>query len=101
MMALILKNINKSFSKHQVLKDINLTLPNKGIVLIEGENGSGKTTLLNIISLMDNSFEGDLVYNDINLNKLSKLKQEAFRNNNISYCFQKNNLISYLSSNQN
>lgn len=35
MMALILKNINKSFSKHQVLKDINLTLPNKGIVLIE------------------------------------------------------------------
>ena len=39
-MALILKNINKSFSKHQVLKDINLTLPNKGIVLIEGENGS-------------------------------------------------------------
>ena len=59
-MALILKNINKSFSKHQVLKDINLTLPNKGIVLIEGENGSGKTTLLNIISLMDNSFEGDL-----------------------------------------
>lgn len=100
-MALILKNINKSFSKHQVLKDINLTLPNKGIVLIEGENGSGKTTLLNIISLMDNSFEGDLVYNDINLDKLSKLKQEAFRNNNISYCFQKNNLISYLSSNQN
>ena len=82
-MALILKNINKSFSKYQVLKDINLTLPNKGIVLIEGENGSGKTTLLNIISLMDNSFEGDLV------------------NNNISYCFQKNNLISYLSSNQN
>lgn len=71
-MALIFKNINKSFSKHQVLKDINLTLPNKGIVLIEGENGSGKTTLLNIISLMDNSFEGDLVYNDINLNKLSK-----------------------------
>lgn len=49
-MALILKNINKSFSKHQVLKDINLTLPNKGIVLIEGENAV-KDYIINIISL--------------------------------------------------
>ena len=44
-----LKNISKSFNKKKILDKLSLTLPKKGITIIEGKSGSGKTTLLNII----------------------------------------------------
>ena len=40
------KNISKSFGKHEVLKDINLEIPAKKIFGIIGPSGCGKTTLL-------------------------------------------------------
>ncbi|MCE3232187.1 MAG: znuC [Rickettsiaceae bacterium] len=43
------QNISVSFSGHNVLKDVSLSLKEKEIVTIIGPNGSGKTTLLRII----------------------------------------------------
>lgn len=47
-----LNKIYKSKNKqiHPALKDINLVLPDNGLVFLLGKSGSGKSTLLNICS---------------------------------------------------
>ena len=44
-----LKNIEKSFGKYQVLKDISLNIEPGKITAIVGPNGSGKTTIIKSI----------------------------------------------------
>lgn len=44
-----IKNLNKSFSKQQVLQDLNLCIKKGDLVYIHGINGSGKSTLFKII----------------------------------------------------
>ena len=94
-------NISKKIKNRWILKDISLTLPSKGIVILKGENGSGKTTLLNIISLLDDSYKGTLIFDDCNINKLHDLKKSSIRKNEISYCFQKHNFLSFLNYDDN
>ena len=48
-----IKNLSKKYNDQYVLKNINLTLPSKGLIGISGESGSGKSTFLNALSLMD------------------------------------------------
>lgn len=49
-MALLeMKNISKSYSGNQVLKDVNLTIQPGEIHGLIGENGAGKSTLMNIL----------------------------------------------------
>lgn len=50
MNILEIKNLNFSYGKHQVLKDINLSLEDGDKLIIIGPNGCGKTTLLKVIS---------------------------------------------------
>ena len=62
-----LKNISKIYKRKQsedvvALKDISLVLPEKGFVAILGASGSGKTTLLNIISGIENQYDGEPLY---------------------------------------
>jgi ABC-2 type transport system ATP-binding protein len=45
-----IKNISKSFGSQQVLKDINLCVPNNTIQFLLGANGAGKSTLLKIVA---------------------------------------------------
>lgn len=45
-----LENISKSFGDNHVLRGIDMTLPETGIVLLDGPSGAGKTTLLGIMA---------------------------------------------------
>ena len=45
-----LTNVSKEYDGHPVLKNINLSFKEKGMVVIYGSSGSGKTTLLNCIA---------------------------------------------------
>ena len=44
-----LENVNKSYKKNVILKDISISFKS-GLYIIQGVNGSGKSTLLKIIS---------------------------------------------------
>ena len=46
---LVGKNINFSYQDKSVLKDLNFSFPNTGLVCISGESGAGKSTILQLI----------------------------------------------------
>lgn len=49
-MQVEMSNIEKSFGKNQVLRDVSLTLYPGEIHALMGENGAGKSTLMNILT---------------------------------------------------
>ena len=55
-----LRNINKKYSDGtEILNNVNLTLPDKGLVFLKGRSGSGKTSLLNLLSGLSKPSSGD------------------------------------------
>jgi putative spermidine/putrescine transport system ATP-binding protein len=51
-------NINKFFGKHQVLKDINLTVEHGELVTLLGPSGCGKSTLLRCLAGLETASSG-------------------------------------------
>jgi len=95
------QKINKTIKGKAILQDVSFSLPNKGLVILKGENGSGKTSLLNIIALLDCHYSGEYFLNDTNVNFASKNQKSEIKSREISYVFQKHNLISFLDSKEN
>lgn len=89
-----LKNINKSYNNTKVLKNINLTLPDKGLICILGASGSGKSTLLNIIGKIEVPDKGEVYFYDKNI---KDIKSESYHTNYVSFIYQNYNLIDALS----
>ncbi len=84
--------ISKSFGRHQVLNNINLTIEKGDCIGIVGANGSGKTTLLSIISGFNTADKGK-IYKDEKI--ISKSSADIAKY--ISYVPQDNPLIEELS----
>lgn len=60
MCVLTVKNLQKSFGKTQVLKDISFEVEDGEIVSIIGSSGSGKSTLLRCITKLETSDSGEI-----------------------------------------
>ena len=88
-----IKNIVKSYSELKVLKGIDLTIKEEEIVTIVGASGAGKSTLLHILGTLDTPDEGELLYDSVNIARLSSNKLSEFRNNNIGFVFQFHHLL--------
>ncbi len=95
-----LTNINKYYSsgneKYHALRDINLTLPDKGLTFIVGKSGSGKSTLLNIIGGIDSYDSGELTINNLNTSEFTKQDFNSYRNTYIGFIFQEFNVVKNL-----
>ncbi len=63
-----INNLKKAFGPHQVLKGIDLEIPDGQATGIVGPNGAGKTTLIKTILGLVKSDSGDISINDIHLN---------------------------------
>ncbi|MGF3066766.1 ABC transporter ATP-binding protein [Facklamia sp. P12945] len=61
-----IENLNKSFSKHKVLKDINLEVKPGEITGLIGINGTGKSTLINCIARLL-PYQGEIYIDEIKL----------------------------------
>lgn len=96
-----IKNLNKYYKSGQgtyhALRNINLTLPDQGLVFVVGKSGSGKSTLLNIIGGLDNYDSGELWIDDINTQSFKKSDYNSYRNTYIGFIFQEFNVIKSLS----
>ncbi len=67
-----LRNISKTYNKeiavtrHKVISNLDLIIPDSKIVVILGPTGCGKTTILNIISGLTEPDSGQVMYDGIN-----------------------------------
>ena len=102
-MILDIKNLKKSFIDGKkilnVLKNINLSVKKGSIVTIKGPSGSGKSTLLSLIGSLDRPDEGEVIFNNENIDAINDINN--FRNEKIGFIFQSHNLISELSLQEN
>ena len=57
-----IKNIKKSYGSLEVLKGIDLVIPEEKIVTIVGASGAGKSTLLHILGTLDSPDSGEIRY---------------------------------------
>ena len=95
-----IKNVSKIYeTKYELVKalnNINITLPDTGLVCLLGKSGSGKSTLLNLIGGLDYPTEGDIFFNNICLNNLSSDEIANYRNEVVGFVFQEFNLLENL-----
>ena len=75
-MKIEFKNVNKSFKKVEILKNINLEFTSGNIYGIYGRNGSGKSVFLKMIAGFMIPTNGEILFDNKNLN----LKQEFPKN---------------------
>lgn len=85
-MNLEIKNLNKSYAEESIFKNFSLQLSDDKINCIIGPSGCGKTTFLNILA-------GLIEYESGSFNGISK--------NDISYIFQEDRLIEWLTVKEN
>lgn len=88
-----INNLNKSFGEHHVIKDFSYKIDDGKMIAIKGKSGSGKSTLLNILGLLDVDYSGEVLYDKVQVSKLSEKKRNEYIRNNINYLFQNYALI--------
>lgn len=93
-------NVNKTFrskkDEKEIFSNLNLKLPNQGLITIIGLSGIGKTTLLNMISGITRPTSGRIKYNNEDIKNYSPIQKENYFKNVISYINQGNSLINNL-----
>ena len=72
-MEIIVKNLNKTFNKHSVLKNVNLKFNSGNIYGLYGRNGSGKSVFLKILCGFYLPTDGEILFDGVNLSKNNKL----------------------------
>ena len=68
-MILQLKNISKKFDQHLVLDDISFNIKAGEVIALIGPSGGGKSTILRSINFLEEIDQGEILFNDISLNK--------------------------------
>jgi general L-amino acid transport system ATP-binding protein len=86
--------MNKWFGDFHVLKDINLHVKEREVVVVIGPSGSGKSTLIRCINRLEEHQEGDIVVDGIRLTNdvrnISAIRRET------GMVFQQFNLFPHL-----
>ncbi len=99
------KNITKVYKETEIevnaVNGVDLSFEQGEFTAIVGPSGSGKTTLLNIIGGLDEPSSGEIIIDNININKLKSRKLIDFRMRNIGFVFQSYNLIPVLTAKEN
>lgn len=86
-------DIRRNYGNLPVLKGINLTIEPGEVVSIVGASGAGKTTLLQILGTLDRPDAGELHIAGQNVFALNDRELARFRNEQIGFVFQFNNLL--------
>jgi ABC-type lipoprotein export system ATPase subunit len=93
-----LKDVFKQYrlggNRRQTVTDhVNLTLEDKGLVVIYGASGSGKTTLLHLIGGMDRFDSGSIAFDSTVIRRFRFKEWDRLHRRSIAYVFQHHQLL--------
>lgn len=66
---IVMKDVNKWYGEFHALRDINLTVRPKEVVVIIGPSGSGKSTLIRTLNRLEEHQKGEIVVDGIPLTR--------------------------------
>jgi putative ABC transport system ATP-binding protein len=100
-----LKNIRKVYKlggeQITALEDVSINFEKGKIYCLLGTSGSGKSTLLNMMAGLERPSNGNIVFHNNNLEKMSEKNLALFRQKYIGFIFQSYNLLSTLTAMEN
>lgn len=104
--ALRVRGLSKSFSDHQVLKNISFDIGKGMLVSLIGSSGCGKTTLLRCLNFLETPDQGEIRINDLSFKCSGKWgREEEKRSHELraltGMVFQNFNLFPHLTVLQN
>jgi general L-amino acid transport system ATP-binding protein len=92
---ILMEHVDKFFGTFQALKDINLSVARKEVVVVIGPSGSGKSTLIRCVNRLEKHDRGRVVVDGIELSDDVRRIQEVRRETGM--VFQQFNLFPHLS----
>lgn len=90
-----LKQVSKTFSKNQVLKNINLKIEKSEFLVLVGPSGCGKSTLLRTIAGLESADSGDILMDGNRVNDVEP------QNRHLAMVFQSYALYPHLTVSEN
>ena len=103
--VLELNNVTKSYLQGQneidILKGVNVSVPEGTTAAIIGESGSGKSTLLSLIAGLDAPSSGAIAIRGNIINEMDEKTLTKFRGENIGIIFQQFHLMPNLTALEN
>jgi len=67
-----IKGLSKQYGSKEILRDINLEIPENKVTGIIGPSGSGKTTLLRLLNLLEKPTHGNIFMKGVNTRSSAK-----------------------------
>jgi putative ABC transport system ATP-binding protein len=104
-LALEVKNVVKTFQADsgeiRAVDDVSFAVEAGEFVALVGPSGSGKTTMLSILAALLTPTDGQVLIDGVDLARMSETERVVLRREKIGFTFQSNNLIPYLSAQEN
>lgn len=99
-----LKNIKKEYTGEvnvTAVDNVSFKIEQGEFVVILGPSGAGKTTILNMLGGMDKPTSGEIIFDNLQVDKLDYNELIEYRRHNIGFVFQFYNLIANLTTLEN
>ncbi|MFO7585938.1 MAG: ABC transporter ATP-binding protein [Anaerolineales bacterium] len=104
-LALEVKNVVKTFQSDsgeiRAVDDVSFAVEAGEFVALVGPSGSGKTTMLSILAALLTPTDGQVLIDGVDLARMSETERVVLRREKIGFTFQSNNLIPYLTAQEN
>jgi putative ABC transport system ATP-binding protein len=104
--ALEVRNVIKTFNIEgggtiNAVDDVSFDVKSGVFVALVGPSGSGKTTMLSILAALLTPTDGEVLIDGQDLSRLNERKRVKLRREKIGFTFQSNNLIPFLTAQEN
>jgi putative ABC transport system ATP-binding protein len=95
------KTYKMGAEKINALQGVDFKLEENSFLAVMGPSGSGKSTLLHLAGILDLPTKGEVILQGKNITELSGKEQAHLRRTQIGFVFQRFNLLSQLTAEEN